>query len=73
MALFWALVLDAKLFIFDEPTTALTKEIDTLFENHRGIKTKEYYPIFVSHKLNEVFIADIIAVLRDEKIAISLQ
>lgn len=66
-----ALVLDAKLLIFDEPTTALTKkEIDTLLKTIEELKQRNITSIFVSHKLNEVFrIADIITVLRDgEKI-----
>jgi len=62
-----ALVLDAKLLIFDEPTSALTKkEIDILLKTIEELKQRNITTVFVSHKLNEVFrIADIITVLRD--------
>ncbi|MCX7765439.1 MAG: ABC transporter ATP-binding protein, partial [Candidatus Sumerlaeia bacterium] len=62
-----ALVLDARLLVFDEPTTALTqKEIDTLLQTIVDLKERGIASIFVSHKLDEVFrIADIITVLRD--------
>ncbi|NSW75946.1 MAG: sugar ABC transporter ATP-binding protein [Candidatus Atribacteria bacterium] len=62
-----ALVLDARLLVFDEPTTALTqKEIDTLLETIMELKERGIASIFVSHKLDEVFrVADVITVLRD--------
>ena len=62
-----AMVLDAKLLILDEPTTALTKrEIDTLLAIIEDLKTQNVATIFVSHKLDEVFrVADNITVLRD--------
>lgn len=62
-----ALVLDARLLVFDEPTAALTKkEIDTLLQTILELKQRGIASIFVSHKLDEIFrIADIITVLRD--------
>jgi len=62
-----ALVLKAKLIIFDEPTAALTKkEIDTLLSIILELKQRDITTIFISHKLDEIFkIADSITVLRD--------
>ena len=62
-----ALALDARLLVFDEPTTALTrKEIDTLLQTIMELKGRGISSIFVSHKLDEVFrIADVITVIRD--------
>ena len=62
-----ALVLDARLLVFDEPTAALTKkEIDTLLRTIMELKQRGIASIFVSHKLDEIFrIADTITVLRD--------
>jgi len=62
-----ALVLDAKLIIMDEPTTALTRhEIDALIKIIHELKKKGISSLFVSHKLDEVFsVADNITVLRD--------
>lgn len=62
-----ALVLKAKLIIFDEPTAALTKkEIDTLLGVIEELKQRNITTIFISHKLDEVFkVADSITVLRD--------
>lgn len=62
-----AIVLDAKLLILDEPTTALTRsEIDTLLGIIQDLKKQQIATIFVSHKLDEVFrVADNITVLRD--------
>ncbi|MGC8778353.1 MAG: sugar ABC transporter ATP-binding protein, partial [Candidatus Caldatribacteriaceae bacterium] len=62
-----ALVLDARLLVFDEPTAALTRrEIDTLLKTILDLKGRNITSIFVSHKLDEVFrIADVITVLRD--------
>lgn len=62
-----ALSLNAKIIIFDEPTTALTNyEIDTLFVVIRALKEKGISSIYISHRLNELFeISDRITVLRD--------
>lgn len=58
---------DAKLFIMDEPTTALNnEEIDRLFGIIRKLKTERKTFIFISHKMPEIFeIADTYTVLRN--------
>ena len=63
---------DAKLFIMDEPTTALTeKEANKLFKILQKIKDENNSVIFISHRMNEVLqIADIIFVLRDGKLVL---
>lgn len=60
---------DAKLFILDEPTTALNnEEIDKLFEIIRRLKNDGRTFIFISHKMPEIFeIADRYTVLRNGK------
>lgn len=62
-----ALVHDAKILIFDEPTTTLTHhEINILFELMNRLRDDGVTMIFVSHKLKEVkTICDRVAVLRD--------
>lgn len=62
-----ALLLDAKLVIMDEPTTALTsKEIDSLYKIIGDLKKRGIALIFVSHKLDEVFaVAESVCVLRN--------
>jgi ABC-type sugar transport system ATPase subunit len=61
---------DAKIFIMDEPTSALTKdENDKLFAIIRSLKNKGAGIIFVSHRLSEVFeVADRVTILRDGKV-----
>lgn len=67
LAIARALILNARLLIFDEPTTALTQnEIDTLLNIIMDLKKRGIATIFVSHKLDEVFrVADVVTVLRD--------
>jgi ABC-type sugar transport system ATPase subunit len=62
-----ALSFDAKVIIMDEPTSALSeKEVDRLYAIVRDLTAKGLAIIFISHKLDEVFIiADEISVLRD--------
>lgn len=62
-----AVMLDAKLIIMDEPTSALTqKEINRLMEIVDGLKKKGVAILFVSHKMNEVLqIADQVTVMRN--------
>lgn len=62
-----ALHANAKLFILDEPTTALNNaEIDHLFSIVRRLKAQGRSFIFISHKMNEIFtIADRYTVLRN--------
>jgi ABC-type sugar transport system ATPase subunit len=62
-----ALSLNARLYIMDEPTSALTeKEVKVLFALVRQIKAGNKSVIFVSHKMDEIFsLCDRIHVLRD--------
>lgn len=62
-----ALHADAKLFILDEPTTALSNtEVEHLFGILRRLKAQGKSFIFISHKMPEVFdIADRYTVLRN--------
>ncbi len=62
-----ALSKDAKIIIFDEPTSALTEnEIKILFEKIRVLKQRGKAVIFISHRFEEIYdIADDIIVLRD--------
>lgn len=56
-----------KLLIFDEPTTALTREeINNLFKIIGILKSTGISIIFISHKLDEIMeICDVVTVLRD--------
>jgi ribose transport system ATP-binding protein len=65
-----ALMLDAKILIFDEPTTTLTsKEIEILFDLMRKLQSNGVTMIFVSHKLHEIkTICDRVTILRDGKL-----
>jgi ribose transport system ATP-binding protein len=62
-----ALALDARLFILDEPTSALSEaEIERLFAVIAALKSEGVTIIYISHKLDEIFrIADTVTVLRD--------
>jgi putative multiple sugar transport system ATP-binding protein len=62
-----ALSKEVKLFILDEPTSALNEtEVSNLFELLRQLKEEEVTAILISHKLNEIrHIADRITILRD--------
>jgi len=62
-----ALVHQAKILIFDEPTTSLgVKERDKLFEIIKVLKGKGISILFVSHDIDEVMrISDRITVFRD--------
>jgi simple sugar transport system ATP-binding protein len=64
-----ALLIESKLLIFDEPTTALTREeINKLFKLIDKLKNKNISIIFISHKLDEIVeICDSLTVLRDGK------
>lgn len=64
-----SLFADAKLFILDEPTTALNnKEIDNLFSIINRLKELGKTFIFISHKMPEIFrIADSYTVLRNAR------
>jgi len=56
-----------KLLIFDEPTTALTREeINNLFKIIEMLKAKGISIIFISHKIDEIMeICDVVTILRD--------
>lgn len=58
---------DAKIVVFDEPTSALTEtEINELFTIIRDLKEQGIGIIYITHRMNEVFdISDRITVLRD--------
>lgn len=64
-----AVLFEAKLIIFDEPTTALTnEEIEVLFGIMRDFKKNGISSIYISHKMPELFeICDDYVVLRDGK------
>ena len=64
-----ALSFDARLLIFDEPTSSLTDdEVAHLFKAMRGLTFKGVSVLFVSHRLPEVFeISDSVTVMRDGK------
>jgi AI-2 transport system ATP-binding protein len=61
------LMRDAKLLIFDEPTSALTvREVESLFQHMQRLKERGIAILFISHRLNEVLeISDQVSVLRD--------
>lgn len=62
-----AVSLDARVIIFDEPTSSLTlKETDRLFQVIRQLKEKNIAIIYISHRLEEIFqICDSLTVMRD--------
>jgi len=64
-----AISLSSKIIIMDEPTSAITyKEVETLFDQIRLLKSKGVGIVYISHKMDEIFqIADRITVLRDGK------
>ena len=61
---------NARILLFDEPTSSLTKyEADNLFKILKELRREGVGIIFVSHKLEEVMeICDVITVLRDGKV-----
>lgn len=62
-----AIIMDAKIIIMDEPTTALTStEVENLFKLVYKLKEDGVSVLFVSHKLDEVLkISDSITVMRN--------
>ncbi len=62
-----ALVANARILIFDEPTSALSpEEVDHLFALIRRLRDEGVAVIYITHKLNEVpEIADEVVVFRD--------
>jgi ABC-type sugar transport system ATPase subunit len=65
-----ALSIDARVFLLDEPTSALSlEEAATLFDLLRRLKEQKIGIVFVSHRLAEVLeIADRITILRDGRL-----
>ncbi|GAK59278.1 ABC transporter related protein [Candidatus Vecturithrix granuli] len=65
-----ALSHEAKMMIFDEPTSILSeKETETLFDIIRRLKKREVGIIYISHRLEEVFeIADRVTIMRDGEV-----
>ena len=64
-----ALIRQARVIIFDEPTASLTdRETERLFKVIRELKEKKVGIVYISHRLEEIFqISDRITVLRDGK------
>ncbi|MBV8969915.1 MAG: sugar ABC transporter ATP-binding protein [Verrucomicrobia bacterium] len=62
-----ALSLNARILIFDEPTSSLTNhETQSLFEVIRGLQAKNVGIIYITHRLEEIFqIANRVTVLKD--------
>ncbi len=62
-----AVVKNAKIIIFDEPTSSLSnKEKEILFKIIKNLKKKGMSVIFISHRLDEIFdLCDSITVFRD--------
>ena len=64
-----AISLNAKIVIMDEPTSSLTeKEVDSLFEIIKKLKSKGCSIIYISHKMEEILrISDEVTIMRDGK------
>jgi AI-2 transport system ATP-binding protein len=67
------LLREAKLLFLDEPTSALTfDEVNSLFAVIENLKKKNIGIIYITHRLNEVFmIATHVAIMRDGLITLS--
>lgn len=65
-----ALSTDARVIVFDEPTTSLThRECDRLFVLMEDLRQRGHSLIFISHNLGDVFrVCDDIVVLRDGRL-----
>jgi len=62
-----ALARDARLLIFDEPTSALREhEVEGLFTRIRDLRSRGRGIVYITHKMEEIYrLADRITVLRD--------
>jgi len=62
-----ALSLNAKVIVLDEPTAMLSdKEVETLFDIIKLLKSKSVTVIYISHRMREIFtIGDRVTVLKD--------
>ncbi len=67
------LLADARLLIFDEPTSALAPhETDGLFRIFAALKENGYSILFITHKVHEALaVSDSITVLRQGRVAVS--
>ncbi len=65
-----ALLLNAKILIMDEPTSAISEEeVSVLFQIIKTLTNQGVAVVYISHKLDELAqIADIVTVLRDGKV-----
>lgn len=70
VAIAQAISMDAKIIIFDEPTSSLTQgEANNLFKVIRDLRKNQIGVIYISHRLEEIFrICDSITIMRDGKI-----
>lgn len=68
-----SLLLEAKLIVMDEPTSALSsKEIEQLFRVVRRLKSEGTAIIYISHRMKEIFdLCDRIVILRDGRFVLS--
>ncbi|HVF28535.1 MAG TPA: sugar ABC transporter ATP-binding protein [Pyrinomonadaceae bacterium] len=66
-----ALSVDARLIIFDEPTTSLTaREVERLFELIERLRSEGKSLIYISHALSDVLrLCDDVVILRDGRVA----
>lgn len=62
-----ALIRNAKVIAFDEPTSSFTdREVKKLFDIIRDLKNRGHVILYVSHRLNEIFeLCDTVTILRD--------
>lgn len=62
-----AISMNAKVVVFDEPTTALTrKETEELFKIIEDLKSKGIAIVYITHRMEEIFkITDKVTVMRD--------
>jgi ribose transport system ATP-binding protein len=65
-----ALARDARLFIFDEPTSALGEhEVEPLFARIRALQRRGRGVVYITHRMEEIYrLADRITVLRDGRL-----
>jgi ABC-type sugar transport system ATPase subunit len=65
-----ALALDARIFLFDEPNSALTEaQSSELFDQMRALADRQRVVLFVSHRLQELAtVSDAVAVIKDGRV-----
>jgi ribose transport system ATP-binding protein len=63
---------DARVFIFDEPTSSLTgREAARLFDIIRRLQQRDVAVLYISHNLDEVLLlSDDVLVMRDGRVAL---